>query len=79
MKHGHYENYSNECDECQQEAKKIRDLFSMLEIPVVNSIGMKKGTLSARVTVRGQALYDILTDEEKLKILVSKLRNKAFW
>jgi hypothetical protein len=24
-------------------------------------------------------LYEIFTDEEKLKVLVSKLRNKAFW
>lgn len=24
-------------------------------------------------------LYDILMDEEKLKVLVAKLRNKAFW
>jgi len=24
-------------------------------------------------------LYDIIMDEEKLKVLVSKLRNKVFW
>jgi hypothetical protein len=24
-------------------------------------------------------LYDIFTDENKLKVLISKLRNKAFW
>ena len=24
-------------------------------------------------------LYDLFTDEEKLKVLVSKLKNRAFW
>lgn len=30
-------------------------------------------------TVSAFELYDILMDPEKLQVLVSKLRNKAFW
>jgi hypothetical protein len=29
--------------------------------------------------VRVDDLYDILMDEERLRVLVSKVRNKAFW
>jgi len=78
MKHGHYRTYDDECDECQREAHKIREFFAALDIPILNSYGMG-GVLSSSVRLRGDALHDILIDEEKLKILVSKLRNKAFW
>jgi len=47
--------------------KKALDLCKMLDIPhSLNNIYIVD-------------LYDILMDEEKLRVLVSKLRNKAFW
>jgi hypothetical protein len=46
---------------------KAVDLCEMLDIPT--SLG----------SIYVETLYDILMDEEKLRVLVSKLRNKAFW
>jgi hypothetical protein len=69
---------NNECDVCNALPKKLRDFFVKLDIPIINSLGMN-GQPSTRVKVNGKILYDILMDEEKLKVLVSKLRNKAFW
>jgi hypothetical protein len=50
----------------------------MLEIPIIRST-TQTGKLSTDIKVQGYKLYDILMDEEKLRVLVSKLRNKAFW
>lgn len=47
--------------------KKYHDVMNILEIPHGHETMMIKD------------LYDILMDEEKLRVLVSKLRNKAFW
>lgn len=69
---------TNECDVCNTEANKLRKFFSNVDIPIIKSTGMN-GNLSTDVKVRGDVLRDILMDEEKLKVLVSKLRNKAFW
>jgi hypothetical protein len=37
------------------------------------------GTQSIGGNISMYDLYDILIDEEKLKVLISKIRNKAFW
>lgn len=51
------------------------DLMKFLEIPCT------QGRVWERIppTVSAFDLYDILMDEEKLRVLVCKLRNKAFW
>ena len=45
-----------------------QELMEFLEIPT-GLAGQIKST----------DLYDILMDKDKLKVLISKLRNKAFW
>jgi hypothetical protein len=52
---------------------KAKALMDMLEIP------QHGDPWSAWTEVYAVDLYDILMDEEKLRVLVSKLRNKAFW
>jgi hypothetical protein len=47
---------------------RAQELMELLEIPV-RTVGL----------VSTIELYDIFMDDEKLKTLVSKLRNKAFW
>jgi hypothetical protein len=44
---------------------------------LMNYLGIVTDSLFGQVDV--VSLYDIFTDEEKLKVLVSKLHNKAFW
>ena len=68
----------DKCDVCNQRAIKVRSFLNKLEIPIVTST-TQTGGLSINICVRGYELYDILTDENKLKVLISKLRNKAFW
>lgn len=53
--------------------QKAEDLIDELEVPY------SKDAFGAWVVVYAHDLYDILTDEEKLKKLVSKLKLKAFW
>jgi hypothetical protein len=52
--------------------KKVHAMMAFLEIPCANNY-VNDEFMSVL------DLYDILTNEEKLKVLVSKLRNKAFW
>lgn len=79
MEHNkHVNDRSDSCDKCQREAKHIRNFFNILDIPIMNSV-YKNGTPSVHIKVQAHVLYDILTDEQKLKDLVSKLKLKAFW
>lgn len=71
------EHNPDECSICNQRAHAIREFFKALEIPIIKSTNQTG--LSTDVKVQGYKLYDILMDEEKLLVLVSKLRNKAFW
>ena len=52
--------------------RKIYKVMDFLEIPYDFGYDGDEG-----MNVRD--LYDILMDDEKLRVLVSKLRNKAFW
>ena len=52
--------------------RKIYKVMDFLEIPYDFGYDGDEG-----MNVRN--LYDILMDDEKLRVLVSKLRNKAFW
>ena len=52
--------------------RKIYKIMDFLEIPYDFGYDGDEG-----MNVRD--LYDILMDDEKLRVLVSKLRNKAFW
>lgn len=72
------EHNPNECNVCNQCADKVREFYKILEIPIIKST-TQTGKLSTDIKVQGYKLYDILMDEEKLRVLVSKLRNKAFW
>ena len=54
-------------DEIQKKFKMARELMEFLEIPVS----------SGKVNITN--LYDVLMDEEKLRLLSSKLKLKAFW
>lgn len=51
---------------------KAQSLMEFLDLPVIDSFGKWSSVYS-------HDLYDIFTDEEKLKKLVSKLKLKAFW
>lgn len=55
--------------------KAILSLMDFLEIPY----SMGGAFYQSPPTINTFDLYDILMDEEKLRVLVSKLRNKAFW
>lgn len=63
----------DENEDLNEHLNKIHHLFDFLEIPYHNSIITGSDHMSVF------DLYDILMDEEKLRVLVSKLRNKAFW
>lgn len=52
--------------------QKVHEVLDFLEIPY-NKDYVGDETMNVRF------LYDILMDEEKLRILVSKLKLKAFW
>lgn len=54
---------------------KAADLMKILDIPFYAFSFPYPEEGKIKVT----DLYDILMDEEKLRVLVSKLRNKAFW
>lgn len=62
------------CESCKQKIQdfstkcdKAKELMSILDI--------KQNEL----TVHINTLYDIFMDDEKMKVLNSKLRNKIFW
>ena len=80
MKHEDHEPrfHHDDCDDCRVEAEKTRQFFDELEIPYVHSTN-PAGNKAISIKINGYKLYDILTDEEKMKILVSKLKLKAFW
>jgi hypothetical protein len=61
--------------EQKRKQKKAIDTMEFLDIPC------NKSAIAHHVppTVYATDLYDILMDEEKLRVLVTKLRNKAFW
>ena len=71
---------SCQCDVCSKDPYEtelgIRQnaikLIKFLEIPYEEAYYYEKH-------ISATDLYDILMDEEKLRVLVSKLRNKAFW
>jgi hypothetical protein len=55
--------------------RKSHEMLKVLEIPTDSS-----GVVSWKpAKISSIDLYDILMDEEKLRVLVAKLRNKAFW
>lgn len=56
-----------------QNLDKAKDMMDFLGIP------QHGDAWSHWTEVYAVDLYDILMDDEKLKNLVSKLRNKAFW
>lgn len=62
--------------------KGIR-LMNIIEIPYCpiygSSLDGENSQYHSTSFVRIDDLYDILMDDEKLKILVGKLKNKAFW
>jgi len=60
---------------------KAISLMKVLEIPYTGILNNKTedGKYHITSSVKVEALYDILMDEEKLKIILSKLKNKAFW
>lgn len=65
-------------DENEEKLLKIRkshEMLKVLEIPT-DSAGI---VCWKPAKVSSTDLYDIFMDEEKLKVLVSKLHNKAFW
>jgi SepF-like predicted cell division protein (DUF552 family) len=49
--------------------EKANEFMKFLEVPVSAYNG----------NILPVDLYDILTDEKKLKVLISKINNKAFW
>jgi hypothetical protein len=65
----HFAKMAQEIKEEMEKRQRRDDLLKFLDIP--HSPG------SLVISVDG--LIDILMDDEKLKVLVSKLRNKAFW
>lgn len=67
-----------ECDLCHRKAEQIRQFLDILNIPYIHSTDLN-GSLSTDVKVNAYHLYDILMDEEKLKILVRTLKLKALW
>jgi hypothetical protein len=57
---------------------KIRKSHEMLK--VLEILTDSSGVVSWKpAKISSIDLYDILMDEEKLRVLVAKLRNKAFW
>jgi hypothetical protein len=79
MKHEeHGSRTTNECEVCRSEGQKLRNFFAAVEIPIIKSVD-QNGQLSPDVKINGNQIYDILMDEDKLKVLFSKLKNKAFW
>lgn len=65
--------------------KAIR-LMKILDIPCLpiyqyhpNVTQYDDGEYHHTSSIRVDDLYDIFTDDEKLKILIGKLKNKAFW
>lgn len=60
---------------------KAVSLMKVLEIPYIGVLNNKTedGKYHITSSVRVEALYDILMDDDKLKILLSRLKNKAFW
>lgn len=59
-------------DEIKRKEDQAGKILDVLDIP------WSTGS-SAQLLVRATDLVKILTDEKKLKVIVSKLRNKAFW
>jgi hypothetical protein len=58
--------------------KDVREAFDQIDRvqPVMDFLKIPIDVVGCVNTVD---LYNILMDEEKLKTIVSKLRNKAFW
>lgn len=57
---------------------KAAELLKLLNISFMPIVSYPGGIIS-HGTVSAYDLYDILMNEEKLKVLVAKLNNKAFW
>lgn len=68
-----HKGYIFECEMCKIESDKIRQLFEELGIP------LHFAGPSDELFVNAAILLEILTDETKLKYLISKLRLRAFW
>jgi|HubBroStandDraft_2_1064218.scaffolds.fasta_scaffold1290511_2 hypothetical protein len=64
---------NEDVDKRELKNNKAKEVMDLLEIPTipVNAPNWYE--------IYAMDLYDIFMDEEKLKVLVSKLRNKAFW
>jgi hypothetical protein len=65
-------------DETEEKVRKSKALMNILDIPYLDKT-VYNTTTDDFANVCATDLYDILMDEEKLRVLVSKLRNKAFW
>ena len=59
----------------RKEWHKAAETMEFLDIPC-NTGGIN---FNMPPSVYATDLYDILMDQEKLRVLVAKLRNKAFW
>lgn len=66
-------NFNEDIDARESKNDKAKEVMDLLEIPTipVNAPNWYE--------IYAMDLYDILMDEEKLKTLISRLRNKAFW
>lgn len=59
-------------EEVVKEFEVVENFLKSIDIPYI------KGSDDLYVLVDGRELYDILTDEGKLKTLICKIKNKAF-
>ena len=62
-----------EIEDARAQRRKLQEIAEHLKIPYTTS---PSGNESL---VKMQDLWDILSDETKLKELLCRLRNKAFW
>jgi hypothetical protein len=59
-------------DEIQRKQDEIANVLDVLKIPHTK-------TLSQGCYIEGSDLIKILSDEKQLKVIMTKMRNKAFW
>jgi len=62
----------------KEKFEKAAKLFTELAIPFESIMHYPSGIID-QGSVSAYDLYDIFQDKAKLRVLVSKLRNKAFW
>jgi hypothetical protein len=55
----------------REEKRKLSEIAHHLNLPIINN--------SDNVYVPMKDLWELFSDEKKLKELLSRIRNKAFW